>query len=231
MAIEAVLFDFSGTVFRLEDSELWAIDLTDADGRPLDAHEVAAIMRAMTAPVEQFVDFDEAGQYAWDRRDLDPALHRIAYLQVLERSGVPEVPAKQLYERMLDWQAWSPYPDAGEVFQALQERGVPVAVVSNIAWDIRPAFTSRGWDRYIGDFALSFEIGAMKPDPRIFESALAALGVAAENALMIGDSVEADGGATALGCEFALVEPISTADRRTALRDILLERGLISVPS
>ncbi|MRH87399.1 HAD hydrolase-like protein [Nocardia sp. SYP-A9097] len=231
MAIEAVLFDFSGTVFRFEESEFWDAELTDADGRSLDTHEVAAIMRAMTAPVGQLFEFDEAGQYAWDRRDLDPALHRTSYLQVLERSEVPEVPAKQLYDRMLDPKAWTPYTDTGEVLRQLHESGIPTAIVSNIAWDIRPAFASRGWDRYIGDFALSFELGAMKPDRRIFESALANLGIAPENALMIGDSAEADGGATVLGAEFALVQPLPIADRPAALHDILVDRGLLALPS
>ncbi|MFB7716439.1 HAD family hydrolase [Nocardia sp. NPDC056100] len=231
MAIEAVLFDFSGTVFRFEESEYQNADLTDGDGRPLDTHEVAAIMRAMTAPVGQFVELDEEGQYAWERRDLDPALHRIAYMQTLIRKGVPEVPATQIYERMLDAVMWTPYPDTGEVLRALHERGVPVAIVSNIAWDIRPAFSSRGWDGYIDEFTLSFEVGAVKPDPRIFESALTSLGVAPEKALMIGDSAEADGGATALGCEFALVDPVSVLDRPSALRDIVASRGLIARPA
>lgn len=231
MAIEAVLFDFSGTIFRLEDAQFHDADLVHADGRSLDTHEVAAIVRAMTAPVEQFVKLDAEGQYAWEHRDLSPELHRTAYLQVLQRSGVPDHPARQLYERLLDPLAWTPYPDTGEVLEALYDRGFQIAVVSNIAFDVRPAFTGRGWDRYIGDFALSFEVGAMKPDRRIFEHALERLDVRPEHALMIGDSVEADGGATALGCEFALVEPVPTVERPTALRDVLLKYGLLDNPS
>lgn len=228
MAIEAVLFDFSGTVFRLEESAFQSAGLTDADGRPLDTHEIAEIMRRMTAPVGQFVEFDAAGQYAWENRDLDPVLHRTAYLQVLEKSGVPEPLAQQLYARLLDPDDWTPYPDTGAVLRALHENGTRVGIVSNIAFDIRPAFASRDWTRYIGDFALSFEVGAMKPDARIFKSALDQLGIAPGQALMIGDSLEADGGATALGCDFALVEPLPTADRPTALWDVLRARGLVS---
>ncbi|WP_459958182.1 HAD family hydrolase [Nocardia sp. IFM 10818] len=227
MAIEAVLFDFSGTLFRLEEAQFREVELTDNDGRPLDTHEITEIMRRMTAPVGQLVEFDEAGQYAWENRDLDPALHRTAYLQVLERSGVPDVPAKQLYERLLDPMAWTPYPDTGQVLRALYESGLAVAVVSNIAFDLRPALVDRGWDRYIGDFALSFEVGAMKPDERIFRSALERLGVAPENALMVGDSLEADGGATVLGCEFALVDPLPTVDRPSALAEAVRSRGLL----
>ncbi|WP_067691775.1 HAD family hydrolase [Nocardia jejuensis] len=227
MAIEAVLFDYSGTLFRLEEPALREVELTAEDGRPFDTHEVAEVMRRMTAPVEQFVTFDEAGQFAWDNRDLDPGQHRTAYLQVLEKSGVPVTSAHRLYDRLLEPLAWTPYPDTGDVLRALHESGRRIAVVSNIAFDFRPAFTTRGWDRYVDVFTLSFEVGAMKPDPRIFRSALDHLGIAGENALMVGDSAEADGGATALGCEFALVEALPTSDRPDALRAAVARHGLI----
>lgn len=68
---------------------------------------------------------------------------------------------------------------------------------------------------------LSFEVGSVKPDPRIFRAALEELGVPAESALMVGDSAEADGGATALGCRFALVDPLPTVERPDALLRVL----------
>lgn len=227
MAIEAVLFDYSGTVFRLEEDESWTADLVAADGRPFDVHEKAEILRRMTSPVGQLVEFDERGQYAWDNRDLDPELHRIAYTEVLRRSGVPtEEQVQRLYAHNIDPLGWTPYPDTGEVLNLLAARNIPVALVSNIAFDVRPAFSSRGWDGAVKYFALSFELGAVKPDPRIFRAALDELGVAPEAALMVGDSAEADGGATALGCEFALVEPLPTRERRTGLLDVLRRYGL-----
>lgn len=228
MAIEAVLFDFSGTVFRFEEAAFHGARLTDAQGRLLDNDEIAEIMRRLTAPVGQIVRFDADGQYAWENRDLDPALHRRAYLEVLEQTGVPEDQAVQVYELLLDPDGWTPYPDTGDVLRGLRESGVRVGIVSNIAFDIRPAFADRGWHRYIDDFALSFEVGAMKPDTRIFKSALDNLGVAPENALMVGDSEEADGGARALGCAFSLVDPLPTADRPSGLWDAMRAHGLLT---
>src|SRR5207248_2790167 len=116
MAISAVLLDFSGTLFRLEQDETWLADLTDHEGE-------------------------------------------------------------------------------------------------HLAIDIRPAFTTRGWDAYVDTFVLSFEVGSVKPEPEIFRKAVRDLGVPAAETLMVGDSEEADGGARALGCEFALVDPLPTADR------------------
>jgi HAD superfamily hydrolase (TIGR01493 family) len=228
VTVAAVLFDFSGTLFRLEDDESWADALTGFDGRAFDVHEKAEIMRRMTQPVGQLVEFDADGQIAWEQRDLDPALHRKAYLEVLRRSGVPTVEqAEQLYGRLVDPMSWTPYPDCGAVLNILAAQGVSVGVVSNIAFDLRPAFVARGWDPLIQAYALSFEVGAIKPDPAIFQGVLEKLDVAPEAALMVGDSPEADGGATTLGCRFALVDPLPTPERPTGLLDALRQHGLV----
>ncbi|MBF6170393.1 HAD family hydrolase [Nocardia blacklockiae] len=225
MTIEAVLFDFSGTLFRLESDESWVADLITTDGRTLEAPESAEVLRRMTAP-EQLVRFDERGQYAWDHRDLSPELHREAYLAVLRQSGIDPGRAERLYARMVDPLEWTPYPDTDAVLKSLDTQGIPVAVVSNIAFDIRPSFAAFGWEREVALYALSYEIGAMKPDRRIFEWTLERLGIAPESALMVGDSRENDGGATALGCRFAWVDPLPTADRPDGLRRALREHGL-----
>ncbi|WP_280251181.1 HAD family hydrolase [Nocardia abscessus] len=228
MAIEAVLFDFSGTLFRLEDDESWYADLTWPDGRAFDVGEKAEIMRRMTAPVDHTAEFDAETQYAWDHRDLDPALHRKVMMHVLRDSGVPtDEDAERLYARLLDPLEWTPYPDSEAVLNHLAAQGVPVAVVSNIPFDIRPSFAARGWDRLVGAFTLSYEVGVMKPHPEIFHSALGELGVPAEAALMIGDSAEADGGAEAVGSRFALVQALPTAERPDALMTALRRHGLV----
>ncbi|MEV6426921.1 HAD-IA family hydrolase [Nocardia sp. NPDC051463] len=222
MTVAAVLFDFSGTLFRLEDDESWADDLLGEDGQPFDAHETAEILRRMTAPVGQSVRFDVEGQIAWEQRDLDPMQHRKAYLEVLRQFGVPTVrQAERLYGRLVDPMAWTPYPDTEDVLKMLAAQRIPVGVVSNIAFDVRPTFAARGWDRLVDTFVLSFEVGSVKPDSRIFRAALEELGVPAESALMVGDSAEADGGATALGCGFARVDPLPTVERPDALLRVL----------
>jgi HAD superfamily hydrolase (TIGR01509 family) len=122
--------------------------------------------------------------------------------------------------------AWTPYPDTGKVLETLAGNGIRVAVVSNIPFDIRPVFVACGWDRYIDVYALSFELGAVKPDPPIFQWTLDRLNATASRALMVGDSPENDGAATALGCPFALVDPAPTTERRTGLLDALAAYGL-----
>ena len=210
--LRAVLFDFSGTLFRLDEDDSWF------DGMGLDAPARAAVLDRLTHPTA------ETTHPAWPQRDLKPELHRQAYLHLLRAAGLSDRHAEALYGHVTDPAAWTPYPDTAAVLAALRDRAVPTAVVSNIAWDVRPSFAALGC--HPDEYVLSFEVGAVKPDPRIFETALSRLGVAGRQTLMIGDSEENDGGARALGCAFGLVDPLPTALRPTGLADVLAGAGL-----
>lgn len=223
--MEAVLFDFSGTLFRLEEDDSW-FEGIKVDEREVDGHVQAELMRRLTAPVGQHVEMTPAAHHAWVNRDLEPHLHREAYLHVLRESGLADHHAETLYDRVIDPSSWTPYPDTADVLKGLHRQGIKTAVVSNIAFDVRPAFQAAGVAEYIDAVVLSFEVGAVKPDAAIFETALTRLGVDAEHAVMIGDSDEADGGARAIGCGFALVDPLPTAQRTDGLRGALSDYGL-----
>src|SRR6185436_13992949 len=188
--VQAVLFDYSGTLFRLEEEDSW-FEGIKVDEREIDGHVQAELMRRLTAPVGQHVDMTPEAYHAWVNRDLAPHLHREAYLHVLRESGMADHHAESLYQRVISPESWIPYPDTAEVFGALRAQGVKTAVVSNIAFDVRPAFASIG--AQVDEFVLSFEVGAVKPDPAIFSTALQRLGVQAQEAVMVGDSEEADG--------------------------------------
>lgn len=231
-SVRAVLFDFSGTLFRLEEEDSWfdgmeldGMELDDADERgAVDGHVQAELMRRLTAPTGASVHMPQETYHAWVNRDLAPHLHREAYLHVLRESGLADHHAESLYQRVIDPSSWTPYPDTVDVLSALSRQGVRTAVVSNIAFDLRPAFASVG--AAVDEFVLSFEVGAVKPDPQIFATALSRLGVAAAEAVMVGDSEEADGGARALGCGFILVDPLPTDQRPDGLRTALRDSGI-----
>ncbi len=224
----AVLFDFSGTLFRLEEDDSWfaGMELDNDDRREIDGHVQAELMRRLTAPTGRSVHMTPEALQAWMNRDLAPHLHREAYLHVLRESGLARHHAESLYARVIDPASWMPYPDTAAVLGGLRRRGVTTAVVSNIAFDLRPAFEAVGGVGVVDEFVLSFEVGAVKPDPAIFQTALDRLGVPAERALMVGDSDEADGGARALGCGFALVDPLPTSQRSDGLITALRPYGL-----
>lgn len=213
---QAVLFDFSGTLFRLEEDDSWFAGMA-VDEREVDGHVQAELMRRLTAPTGRSVAMTDAQHRAWINRDLAPHLHREAYLHVLRESGLPDHHAESLYDRLIDPASWTAYPDTALVLERLKAQGIQTAVVSNIAFDVRAAFVAIGAAEHVDEFVLSFEVGVVKPDPAMFTTALDRLGVRARDALMVGDSDEADGGARAVGCRFALVDPLPTAERTDGL--------------
>ena len=225
MDVRAVLFDYSGTLFRLEENESW-FEGMQVDAREVDGHVQAELMRRLTAPTGRSVDMTPEAYHAWVNRDLAPHLHREAYLHVLRESGLADHHAESLYQRVIDPSSWTPYPDTADVLKGLHRQGIKTAVVSNISFDLRPAFHALGVLDCVDEFVLSFEVAAVKPDPAIFETALSRLDVAAEHAVMVGDSEEADGGARAVGCGFILVDPLPTSQRSDGLRTALTNHGV-----
>lgn len=211
-SVKAVLFDFSGTLASLEERDDWF------DGMGLDRAQRAEVMDRMTHPTAT------VAHPAWPHRDLDPGMHRDAYLHVLRESGLSDEHAGELYRRVIDPVEWQVYPDTVGVLRSLRHNGIRTAVVSNIAWDIRAVLAAAGADA--DEIVLSYEVGAAKPDPAIFGAALSRLGIAAQDALMVGDSPENDGAAEQLGCSFVLVDPLPIAQRPTGLVEALRSAGV-----
>ena len=211
-SVKAVLFDFSGTLASLEENDGWF------DGMGLDATRRAEVMDRMTHPTATVT------HEAWAHRDLDPVMHSQAYMHVLRESGLTDEQAASLYARCVDPVEWALYPDTVAVLDGLRRSGIRTAVVSNIAWDIRTVLVPAG--AHADEYVLSYEVGAAKPDLRIFEVALRRLGVDAADALMVGDSEENDGDARGVGCSFAWVDPLPIAQRPTGLVDALREQGI-----
>ncbi len=68
------------------------------------------------------------------------------------------------------------YDDSLGVLRELRDRGVPTALVSNCSWNTRPIVDRLGLEREFDTVVLSFEVGAMKPQPEIYLEALRRLG-------------------------------------------------------
>ncbi len=233
MTIKGVLFDFSGTLFRVEPTEAWpraALDdlevpLGDLESaRAADALERAGALPGGVSPVAVPAHLAEL----WAVRDHSAELHRAAYTGLAREVSLPDPRLYDaLYARHMSPQAWRPYDDAAEVLAGLRERGVKVGVVSNIGWDLRPVFRAHGLDPYVDTYALSYEHGVQKPDPRLFAVALESLGTDPRDALMVGDDRRADGGAADLGCAVHFVDHLPADRRPAALRPVL---GLLDEP-
>ncbi|MGP4001109.1 HAD family hydrolase [Streptomyces sp. 8N706] len=227
MAIKGVLFDFSGTLFRVEPADSWLRTVLDRAGTAVPEDELLHWAQrlewagALPGGLSPRMVPPHLAQL-WADRDRSAELHRAAYEGLAREARLPWPQLYgPLYDRHREPAAWAPYPDASEVLGELRARGAGVAVVSNIGWDLRPVFRTHGLDASVDAYALSYEHGVQKPDPRLFRVACDALGLAPEDVVMVGDDRRADAGAAGLGCAVHLVDHLPAAERPDALRPVL----------
>ena len=102
---------------------------------------------------------------------------------------------------------FTPYPDAVATLQGLRERGLRLVVLSNWDFSLHEMLANTRLDGLVDGAVSSAEHGIAKPDPAIFEHALALAGVAADEAWHVGDSPDAD----VVGAQAAGVKPIYVA--------------------
>ena len=194
-AIRAVLLDFHSTLVDQGDATEWLAAGMARSGVHLDpGNREAAIARLDDIWVHARLIDPGSG------RDHSAEAHASVFHDVMH-GHVDGGLRQALYDVMLDM--WWAYDDAAPLLDGLRARGVRTAVLSNIGVDIRPVMARQGLraDAVI----LSCEVGAVKPEPGIFTAALDALGVTAEETLMVGDAWQDDGGAAALGIRTLLL--------------------------
>jgi putative hydrolase of the HAD superfamily len=92
----------------------------------------------------------------------------------------------------------------------LRAEGVLIAIVSNAARHSESVLDTFGLRDRVSATAMSWSVGALKPDPRIYRAALDTLGVPAGHAAFVGDGRDNE----------------LWGARRLGLRTVLLERGL-----
>ncbi len=195
--IAAVIFDFHATLVDQGEADQW-LDAAIAHagaGSELEPIERAAILDRLDDIWKHARDIDPHST-----RDHSPQDHHAVFHGTME-SHVDLQLRDALYEVML--QMWRAYDDSAPVLAALRERGVRTAVLSNVGVDIRPVMAREGLST--DAVILSCEVGAVKPQPEIFQAALDALDVTAEQTLMVGDSWKDDSGAAALGIRTLLL--------------------------
>jgi HAD superfamily hydrolase (TIGR01509 family) len=196
-AFRAVLFDAGDTLIRLSGP----------------GHQV--LQRAAAALGVNGLD-PEAATGVWQRvlsrastpeelgkgRDLSPERHREVWTALYADAGCDRLApglSAALYDVTVDAASWEPFPDTLPTLRALRARGVPVGVVSDTGFDLRPVFDALGLSPWLDAVVLSFEIGACKPDAAPFRVACERLGVDPPDTLMVGDNPLTDAGAVTAG--------------------------------
>lgn len=204
-AITAVLFDFSSTLVDIGAPEVWLEAAWRRSGREgpvragLGQDGEGLLLRGLRHFWDDLRAVDPHGQ-----RDLSPSRHREIFGVLLERlPGVDQTLGQALYDALPE--VLTPYDDALPTLRELKRRGVRLALVSNIARDLRPMLERWHMLDLLDAVILSFEVGSVKPQAAIFRRALEALGRGPDQALMVGDDPLSDSGAAFLGIRTLLL--------------------------
>lgn len=209
MTFSSVIFDWRGTLVTTLSWQQWIEQALRQIGRDHSPARVQDVESALAA-----IDPDEARLDA-PGVDCDAQVHRRTYLQVFADAGMDLELAHALYAVESDYRHNPFATDAAETLSKIKDAGTSIAVLSDIHFDLRPAFTAAGMSGVVDAFVLSFEQGVQKPDPAMFAAALAALDADSDATLMVGDRSRPDGAAVEAGITTLLLPPLrSIHDRR-----------------
>ena len=208
----AVLFDAGDTLIRLSGSGEVLLHRaaagmgTDA----LDRTEVAAVW-------QRVLDRASTAEELAKGRDLSTRRHHEVWTALYSAAGCERLApglSEALYGLTVDARSWEAFPDTVPTLRALRERGVPVGIVSDTGFDIRPAMERLGLSQWVDAVVMSFEHGVCKPAPSTFLAACAQLGADPASTLMVGDNPLTDSGAVVAGIAvFLLPKPAATGPR------------------
>jgi putative hydrolase of the HAD superfamily len=194
-ALDAVTIDANGTIVEMRDPVPRLTDLLRERGLSPSPHQVRTAVEA---------EFAYYHRHMTEGRDEESlrSLRRDCAQVFLDVAGA-ELDPEEFEPHYVEALEFRAIRGVVEALAGLRARGLALAVVSN--WDVslHDRLEQLGLRPYFDAVVSSAEAGAGKPDPRIFEAALAQLGVQPERALHVGDSSEDAAGAKAAGLAFA----------------------------
>ena len=197
--IRAVLFDFGETLFERGDGAQAIVDAARVRGVEVERTQAAALW-------DEIQTRGRTPEEMAKGRDLSPEAHRQCWTALYAIADVLGAGmGDALYEREISSTGWRPVPDAEPSLRALSAAGIPIGVVSDAGWDIRPVFAHHGLLDLVTAFVISAEHGRVKPDPLLFEAACQAVGTPPGATLLVGDNPISDGGAVAAGLRTLLL--------------------------
>ncbi|MEL6136204.1 MAG: HAD-IA family hydrolase [Cyanobacteria bacterium J06628_6] len=112
-----------------------------------------------------------------------------------------------VYQHFTTAAPWVVYPDTVASLVRWQHLGISLGVISNFDSRLYTVLEALSLKPYFESVTISTEVGAAKPDPRIFEAALKKHGCEASQAWHVGDSKAEDfEGAQSVGIKPVLVQ-------------------------
>jgi len=200
--IKALLFDFGGTLAFL-DFDFLAAEFSRPD-RKLDSLKLEHA--------------EYAGREALDKRMLSNqktnvnAAYEDFFRGWMGAAGIPEREFRDILDRFRILHAeacmWRVVrPGTHEALDRLKSAGLKLAIVSNAEGRVEADARRFGIAKYFDVIIDSHVVGVEKPNPKIFQLALDALGVSPEQAMYAGDIYSIDMiGARAAGITGKLID-------------------------
>lgn len=200
----AVFFDAGGTLLRPHPSqgEVTQAVLAEA-GLHVDRDRLAEALRLVNAEV-----FGSHGRSS-PRWANEPAVRQVwleYYRSLFRRLGLgwDDALAGRIYDRFGLAASWALYEDALPAVRALDERGMRLGIISDWGTALVEIVHAIGLSAHVGFAVVSAYAGYAKPDREVFQAALSRAGVAADQAIHVGDHYVTD----VLGARGAGIEPI-----------------------
>ena len=213
---DAVLFDFGDTLFHRAGGPPLLVELAGGD---VTEHEATKLWDE----VQQRARTPEA---LTKGRDLDEEAHRREWVALYSAFDVfADGLGAAVYEHEMGPTGWVPFTDVKPTLEALKRAGINTGIVSDTGWDIRVPITHGGIADLVDAYALSYEVGVIKPAPEMFLAACDQLSVAPHRALMVGDNPVADAGALAVGMPVHLL-PLAPPNGPRGLDAVLRLAGV-----
>lgn len=187
---EAVLFDLDDTLFDHAHSSRQGLAAIIKDhhnlqqapflevetlyARLLDEHHLQVLQKKISLEQARFKRVQKLFEY---------------YEVLAEEQQIEQAIAQYVESYRL---ARQPVAGSLQLLQALHGRVHIAIVTNNITAEQREKLEVCGLEPFVDTLVTSEDVGAIKPDPAIFESALQRIGCSAQEAVMLGDAWSAD---------------------------------------
>jgi putative hydrolase of the HAD superfamily len=199
-ATRAVLLDALGTLVELQPPAPRLQRLLRQSGIDVTEEQAGA---GFLAEIAYYLDHHLEGS---DRERLERLRDRCAE-EMRRALDLPELDHATARWAMLGALEFTPYDDVLPALRELRERGIALVIASNWDCSLPDWLGPAGILELVDGVVTSAEVGAAKPDPRVFERALAVAGVEPGETLHVGDKVDNDvDGAAAAGVRGVLLQ-------------------------
>lgn len=198
--IRAIIFDYGGTLANTKTP--WDV-VSERIAERLEFEDIrvdpVGLEEAINATMDYRQEQHELGLEIDSYQFFNHALGKFGYSMPVDITDeLEQIVYQEGYTSFMN--------DLDDVLMTLSEEYM-LALLSN-SWLEAPRQILRehGYGRWFKVMLCSYDIGIAKPDPRIFRHTLDLLGVQPHEAVMVGDSIEADiNGAIAAGMKAVLV--------------------------